>query len=212
MKIQNMIDANKLLADFVGIKQNTTSGYDLGEWIPSPPEHKWIRVDPPPFNKSWDWIMMVVDKLEVMTQKKYVIHTDSTSTRIYKNYNSDREEVLIHSCGQDGNSKIEYLHCALVRFIKQYHSELAQDKIAIICDDIHHILTIKNIEAKQYPIDQLKPNPTEILQHCAYMCEKIKNGDLKGKTNKMMRWLGFIQGALWSTGSYTIARLKDQNR
>ena len=58
------------------------------------------------------------------------------------------------------------------------------------------------------------------LNHCRWMCEKITEMmyaidnesivDLE-KTEKVHRWLGFIQGVLFSNGVFTISEMKEHN-
>lgn len=51
----------------------------------------------------------------------------------------------------------------------------------------------------------------EMLAHCSYMCDVIISGEMNHKIEKSMRWLGFIQGCISSSGLYTIAELKSHN-
>ena len=57
-----------------------------------------------------------------------------------------------------------------------------------------------------------KRTTEDVLSHCGYMCDKIIAGDLNEHIEKTMRWLGFIQGCLWSTGLCSIDDMKDNNR
>lgn len=48
--------------------------------------------------------------------------------------------------------------------------------------------------------------------HIKYMCRQTVQFLEEGRVEKAMRWLGFIQGALWVLGEYSIAELKEHNR
>lgn len=48
----------------------------------------------------------------------------------------------------------------------------------------------------------------ELLAHVAWMCTMMQEFGDSGKLN---RWLGFIQGVLWSTGQFPIERFKNDN-
>lgn len=48
-------------------------------------------------------------------------------------------------------------------------------------------------------------------QHVAWMCWELEQLVSAGKTEKAMRWLGFIQGAMWALGIRTIEQLKYDN-
>jgi hypothetical protein len=57
----------------------------------------------------------------------------------------------------------------------------------------------------------------EQLQHVLWMLDEMENWirdqmtmDAK-KWEKVQRWLGFVQGALWSLGIYTIDEMRKQN-
>lgn len=52
----------------------------------------------------------------------------------------------------------------------------------------------------------------EVQHHLMYMIEQIENF-LEGKRKeKANRWLGFVQGVLWSNRIYSIKELKDHNK
>jgi hypothetical protein len=50
------------------------------------------------------------------------------------------------------------------------------------------------------------------LSHVMWMCIDLKGWLCEEKKEKAMRWLGFIQGALWSSFVYTIEDLKQHNK
>ncbi len=64
----------------------------------------------------------------------------------------------------------------------------------------------------EYPHDDLL-EPTEIgLDHCHGMLDRMVEFVREGRMEKTFRWLGFIQGVLWSTGIYTLSELMNHNR
>lgn len=50
------------------------------------------------------------------------------------------------------------------------------------------------------------------LDHLRFMCEMIEILADKGEMEKVFRWLGFLQGALWMIGAYTINEMAEHNR
>jgi hypothetical protein len=50
------------------------------------------------------------------------------------------------------------------------------------------------------------------LHHCLWMIDETKKMLAEGRREKVMQWLGFIQGALWAHGIQTIATSKDDNK
>ncbi len=49
------------------------------------------------------------------------------------------------------------------------------------------------------------------LRHCHGMLEDLRKHVEAGKMEKAFRWLGFIQGCLWSHGIYTIDEMRYDN-
>ncbi len=70
----------------------------------------------------------------------------------------------------------------------------------------------KGIPAVEFPHNGKAGSGKEILSHCHAMLEKMKGFLKEGRTEKTFRWLGFIQGCLWSTGQYTLEDLMNHNR
>lgn len=50
------------------------------------------------------------------------------------------------------------------------------------------------------------------FQHCHFMIEAMRDFVAEERLDKAFRWLGFVQGFLWSQGAYTIEDLADHNR
>jgi hypothetical protein len=57
-------------------------------------------------------------------------------------------------------------------------------------------------------------DPDYYLGHVAWMCAETKDlaQGTEDERNKANRWLGFIQGCLWSSGFYSINAMRDHNR
>jgi len=68
------------------------------------------------------------------------------------------------------------------------------------------------IPKKDFPHDQLINTKENMLAHCHGMLDEIEVFVAEGRIEKAFRWLGFIQGCLWSTGHYTLDELKNHNR
>lgn len=63
---------------------------------------------------------------------------------------------------------------------------------------------------KVYPI---YPDPMAVkLNHVWWACEQAKVFATEGRKEKAFRWLGFVQGALWMNGVYSIDDLANHNR
>ena len=50
------------------------------------------------------------------------------------------------------------------------------------------------------------------LEHCHGMLDKMEGFMRESRIEKVFRWLGFIQGCLWSQKIYTLEELKNHSR
>jgi len=50
------------------------------------------------------------------------------------------------------------------------------------------------------------------LAHLNFMCSEGQKLIEEGRTEKAMRWLGFLQGVLWARGFYSLDDLKNHSR
>lgn len=50
------------------------------------------------------------------------------------------------------------------------------------------------------------------VRHLAWMLGEIKGQIAANEIEKAMRWLGFVQGALWCYEWYTIDQMREHNR
>ena|SRR5690349_11723215 len=51
----------------------------------------------------------------------------------------------------------------------------------------------------------------ELMEHLLYMCEQTIRFCETDELEKAFRWLGFIQGAFWILGIFSINDMRDQN-
>ena len=68
------------------------------------------------------------------------------------------------------------------------------------------------IKPSQYPLDIMSDTKEKCLSHCYSMIPEMKIFLAEGKREKTFRWLGFIQGVLWSYKIYSIMGLMIHNR
>ncbi len=55
------------------------------------------------------------------------------------------------------------------------------------------------------------PSHAEALGHAVFMIDQIRELVMGGKTDKAHRWLGFLQGVLWTQGIFTIDEMRAHN-
>lgn len=68
------------------------------------------------------------------------------------------------------------------------------------------------ISKKDYPHDNSLDSLEDGLEHCHSMLDKMENFIKENRMDKVFRWLGFIQGFLWSHNIYTLTELTNHNR
>lgn len=69
-----------------------------------------------------------------------------------------------------------------------------------------------DIEPADYPEGKNLEDKLQGVAHCLGMIPKMEKFIEENRIEKAMRWLGFIQGALWMAGLFTLKQLKEQNR
>lgn len=62
-----------------------------------------------------------------------------------------------------------------------------------------------------YTHDDFLDSPEHGLEHCHAMLDKMEVFIEENRIDKVFRWLGFIQGVLWSQGIYTLTELTGHN-
>jgi hypothetical protein len=100
------IEANKLIAQFMGLK--CVKSDELGdeyEWLPTPVHSNWCFKSAPPYNTSWSWLMPVVEKIENI----------AAVTIINK---ACKIETISEVFTTSGLTTIDAVYAAVVHFIK----------------------------------------------------------------------------------------------
>ena len=67
------------------------------------------------------------------------------------------------------------------------------------------------IEKSPFPRGQFPQEPAERLGHCFWMLDEIERYLGEDRIEKAMRWLGFVQGCLWSHGIFSVDDFKSHN-
>ncbi len=64
----------------------------------------------------------------------------------------------------------------------------------------------------KYPHGKSLDQSSHSLEHCHAMLDDMDEFLKEGRTDKVFRWLGFIQGVLWAQGLYSLTELTGHNR
>lgn len=70
----------------------------------------------------------------------------------------------------------------------------------------------KGIQATEASHDRCPVSKRGAWKHLLCMIHQIRQFLIEGRREKAFRWLGFIQGTLWTTGEFTINELMEHNK
>jgi hypothetical protein len=121
---------NEVIALFMGMKLEETypSGYIEYEWVPSFAHSTWCFKEPPPFERSWGWLMPVVEKIESIYDDfhgYFGVHISSNSCCIQgTNLRTDPgHEHYAYFNEVVYETKILATHYAVYQFIEWYNKK-----------------------------------------------------------------------------------------
>jgi hypothetical protein len=124
--MKNTIENNKLIAEFMGELVVPSQGIYL---IPNTMNlihndeltHLQFVVNDLKYHKSWDWLMPVVEKINVMDSYRFTVTIMSSDTQIYDNENC--EDAVNITCEFNCDETIKSVYKAVVEFIKWYNNK-----------------------------------------------------------------------------------------
>jgi hypothetical protein len=89
---------------------------------------------------------------------------------------------------------------------------MTAEKVVEVIERYRELFVARGIATVDYPHDEVLADETLGLEHCHRMLDKMLQFIREGRMEKTFRWLGFIQGVLWSQGIYTLTDLQNHNR
>ena len=109
---------NKLIADFLGASANKGGEYDMYQILDfledKPTSKHYYFASEMQFNESWDWLMVVLNKISTF-DFELVMHIDSSY------WNAYGENPLNKEFG--GYENISNIYEAITEFIKWYNNK-----------------------------------------------------------------------------------------
>lgn len=116
MENEEIIKLNKLIADFMGIKTKVYSDTPtITQWNFN---NSMLRENEMKYNESWDWIMPVVEKIEILGFDIYLCCVDGkNSFEIDQSIGGNIIDI------ESGISKLETAFKAVTEFIKWYNQQ-----------------------------------------------------------------------------------------
>lgn len=86
------------------------------------------------------------------------------------------------------------------------------NKILAVVDLYRRYFQKQGIAAVDFPHGKKPKSRHEILGHCLGMLDKMESFIKQDRREKTFRWLGFIQGCLWTLRCYCLRDLANHNR
>ena len=109
--MKNIVENNKLIADFMGYEKYTYRGYTM--YVFEEDNHR-TEVDLH-YHKNWNWLMDVVEKIDSIGYSVNI-----SSSMVYINSDNGR---IVNPILIGVKTKIECLYEAVVEFIKWYNEQ-----------------------------------------------------------------------------------------
>lgn len=71
---------------------------------------------------------------------------------------------------------------------------------------------LQRVKPQCHNLEQIAGELADLYAHVCWMLPEIPKLYAAGKVEKAMRWLGFVQGVLWSCKLYSIQEMAEDNR
>ncbi|OGI83813.1 hypothetical protein A2997_01745 [Candidatus Nomurabacteria bacterium RIFCSPLOWO2_01_FULL_36_10b] len=89
---------------------------------------------------------------------------------------------------------------------------MTEEKILEVIELYRKFFTDNGIGKADYPSNKLLAERGLGPEHCHGMLHKMEKFIEEGRIEKTFRWLGFIQGVLWSNRLFTLDDLKNHSK
>ncbi len=94
---------------------------------------------------------------------------------------------------------------------------MTNQKILDAVRDLHGVLMLRGVRPVRFSEREQLQKMTQlstsaIRGHLAFVCEEIPRLLEDGRREKVMRWLGWLQGATWALNYASLDSLKNMNK
>ena len=86
------------------------------------------------------------------------------------------------------------------------------EKVRQVIERYRKLFEKLGVDKIDYPHDEIIHSLDDILGHCHGMLDRMLQFIDEGRMEKVFRWLGFIQGCLWSSKVHVLEDLKNHDR
>ncbi len=89
---------------------------------------------------------------------------------------------------------------------------MTREKVLEVIEKYHALFEELRIQFMEIDHGIRGPSREQQLSHCASMLPSMEAFIASGQMEKVFRWLGFLQGVLWTNSAYTLEELRNHNR
>lgn len=91
---------------------------------------------------------------------------------------------------------------------------MTPEKLLSVIDEYEDIFRAMGITSQDSPHCEIMgpEDGADVLAHCYGMLSKMRVFIMEKRIEKTMRWIGFIQGCLWSYGIFSLGQLQEHSR
>ena len=113
--MKNIIENNKLIAEFLSVKIHPCETIENFKFLPIEERglYNGYFIDALKYHEDWNWLMEVVEKIESLGYRIEIVK------HICRIYLSNKETIII----SENTPKIEAVYSACVEFIKWYNNQ-----------------------------------------------------------------------------------------
>ena len=108
------MQSNKLIAEFMGLCPLIRSGF-----ISDKNQEYYGSISDLQYHSSWDWLMHVVQKINLLDDYRYTVYIASMDTKIEDNITGN--VIVDINCKHSVDELIQSVYKAVVQFIKEYN-------------------------------------------------------------------------------------------
>ena len=108
---------NAKIAAFMGLTCVKQDGPNIDwEWLPTPSHSNWCSKSAPPYDRSWSWLMPVVEKIEGLGNDVSICQW-GTQIKV----KNEMRAIVVNI--NEGSKKIGSVYDAIIKYIEMYQPQ-----------------------------------------------------------------------------------------
>lgn len=145
MTQEEILNSNKLIAEFVGAEKCNNNVYEIYNFPEKTKEGlKSYDVIYLEYHSSWDWLMPVVEKISELPYIELFSIVTNCGCDIYFKRNEFKNGVTFYSGNVENSPIINMTYSTVIKFINWYNQQIKMKVALIDADSIIHIVSYHN--------------------------------------------------------------------